>query len=134
VKKPARWSVAVGSGLLEFGHHIQFELGLFDSPLTGPEATRRTELMADSFAGYFGAHKRGMTLNAKRIVDALLTFYDSGDCQFTDPGHHGTPLQRHRAAMFGTDLAAASKPASSKLPAAEFADLFEDELPAIVAP
>ena len=118
----------------EFGHHIQFELGLFDSPLTGPEATRRTELMADTFAGYFGAHKRGLALNAKRVVDTLLTFYASGDCFFDDPGHHGTPNQRRRAATFGTDLAMASRPASSRLLASEVADLFEDELPEIVAP
>jgi hypothetical protein len=118
----------------EFGHHIQYELGLFNSPLTGAEATRRTELMADSFAGYFGAHKKGLTLNAKRIVDAIETFYDSGDCQFTDPGHHGTPIQRQRAATWGADLAMASKPASSKLLASEVDDLFEVQLPIIVAP
>ena len=35
--------------LPEFGHHVQFEDGLFNSPLTGAEATRRTELMADAF-------------------------------------------------------------------------------------
>ena len=35
----------------EFGHHVQFEDGLFSSPLTGAKATRRTELMADVF-GY----------------------------------------------------------------------------------
>src|SRR6185436_19312888 len=37
----------------EFGHHVQFEDGLFASSLTGPEATRRTELMADAFGTYF---------------------------------------------------------------------------------
>ncbi|MGC4940496.1 hypothetical protein [Kribbella sp. DT2] len=38
------------------GHHIQYEDGLFDSTLPAPEATRRTELMADSFSAYFLTH------------------------------------------------------------------------------
>ena len=54
----------------EFGHHIQYELNLFDPPLTGAEATRRTELMADAFATYWAMHARGLSLNAKRVVDA----------------------------------------------------------------
>ncbi len=117
----------------EFGHHIQFELGLFD-PVASPEATRRTELMADTFGAYFGTHKRGLALNAKRVVDTLTTFYASGDCFFDDPGHHGTPNQRRRAATFGAELAMASQPASSRLLASEVADLFEVKLPEIVAP
>ncbi len=118
----------------EFGHHIQYEDNLFETDLTGPEATRRTELMADTFAGYFGTHKKGLTLNKKRVVDTLLTFYTVGDCAFDDPGHHGTPNQRERAAQFGADLAAAAKPKSYVLPSLTVAHLFEDELPTIVAP
>jgi hypothetical protein len=118
----------------EFGHHIQYELGLFETDLPAPEATRRTELMADSFASYFGVHKRGLALNKKRVVDALMSFYAVGDCSFTSPGHHGTPNQRFRAATWGAELAQASVPASSKLLASEVADLFEDELPEIIAP
>ena len=127
---PADVGVVMGH---EFGHHIQYELGLFD-PVPSPEATRRTELMADSYAAYFGAHKRGLTLNTKRIVDALLSFYAVGDCAFDDNGHHGTPNQRERAATWGAQLAKAASPASSKLLASEFADLFEAKLPELVAP
>jgi hypothetical protein len=118
----------------EFGHHIQYELGLFETDLPAPEATRRTELMADSFAAYFGVHKRGLALNQKRVVDALMSFYAVGDCGFTSPGHHGTPNQRFRAATWGAELAKASVPASSKLLASELADRFEAELPELVAP
>ena len=71
------------------GHHIQYELDLFDEE-TSPEATRRTELMADSFASYWAVHKKGLTLNAKRVVDTLLSFYTVGDCFVEDDGHHGT--------------------------------------------
>jgi hypothetical protein len=117
----------------EFGHHIQFELDLFPA-VASPEGTRRTELMADAFGAYFGVHKRGLTLNAKRVVDALLSFYTVGDCAFDDNGHHGTPNQREASATWGADLAKASKPASSRLPASEFADMFDAKLPELVAP
>lgn len=117
----------------EFGHHIQYELDLFEDE-TSPEATRRTELMADSFASYWAVHKRGLTLNAKRVVDTLVSFYTVGDCAFDADGHHGTPLQRERAAAWGAELAMASSPKSAKLLASEVAALFELELPELVAP
>jgi hypothetical protein len=119
----------------EFAHHIQFELGTFNSGPTDPaEATRRTELMADGMAAYFGVHKAGLALNRKRVIDALLTFYSVGDCSFDSAGHHGTPAQRERAAAWGADLAAAAVPSSFVLPAAQVADMFDSALPEIVAP
>lgn len=118
----------------EFGHHVQYELGVFDTGPTDPaEATRRTELMADAMATYFATHKKGLALNAKRVKDALLSFYTVGDCAFDDPGHHGTPLQRARAADWGAELAAAAKPRSYVMPAADFIERFEAALPGIVA-
>ena len=118
----------------EFGHHVQYELGVFDSGPTDPaEATRRTELMADAMAAYYGTHKKGLALNKKRVADALLSFYTVGDCQFDSPGHHGTPLQRERAADWGADLAAASKPRSSILSPAAFVELFDAALPQIIS-
>ena len=118
----------------EFAHHIQYELGLFESELEGPEATRRTELMADAYAAYYGVHKRGLALNQKRVVDALLAFYAVGDCGFDSDGHHGTPNQRERAAQWGAELAMASDPKSAVMDAREFAELFDAALPDIVAP
>jgi hypothetical protein len=120
----------------EFGHHIQYEESLFDTDpeLPEPEATRRTELMADTFAAYFGAHKKGLALNGKRIAQALEAGFDSGDCYLDDPGHHGTPRQRERAYEFGAGLAALSKPKASVLPSRTVAELFEDELPDILTP
>ena len=118
----------------EFGHHIQFELGVFDTGPTDPaEATRRTELMADAMAAYYGVHKKGLALNDKRVVDALLSFYSVGDCQFASPGHHGTPAQRQRAAEWGAALAEASQPQSAVLSAEEFAALFDAALPGILS-
>ena len=64
----------------EFGHHVQFELGVFDTGPTDPaEATRRTELIADAMAAYYGTHKKGLALNGKRVADALLSFCTAGD-------------------------------------------------------
>jgi putative neutral zinc metallopeptidase len=118
----------------EFGHHVQYELGVFDTGPTDPaEATRRTELMADAMAAYYGTHKQGLALNKKRVADALLSFYTVGDCAFDNPGHHGTPLQRQRAADWGADLAAAAKPRSYVIPAATFVELFDAALPRIIS-
>jgi hypothetical protein len=118
----------------EFAHHVQFELGVFETGPTDPaEATRRTELMADAMAAYYGTHKKGLALNKKRVADALLSFYTVGDCQFDSPGHHGTPLQRERAADWGADLAAAAKPRSYVLSPATFVELFDEALPQIIS-
>ncbi|WP_432483167.1 neutral zinc metallopeptidase [Kineococcus esterisolvens] len=118
----------------EFAHHVQYEDDLFDSPLTGPEATRRTELMADAFATYFATHKRGAALNAKRVVQAQRSFAEVGDCSFTSPGHHGTPNQRERAAQWGADLAASQREQGHVLPSLQVAERFEAALAELVAP
>ncbi|MFG2559274.1 hypothetical protein [Streptomyces sp. NPDC048496] len=86
----------------EFGHHVQYEDNLFaNTTLTGPEATRRTELMADAFGTYFLTHSRGEALNTKRVLGSAQSFYEVGDCGFTNPGHHGTPNQRLAASSWG---------------------------------
>jgi len=118
----------------EFAHHIQFELGTCDTgPTDEATATRRTELMADAMASYYATHKKGLALNRKRVIDALLSFYTVGDCSFTSPGHHGTPLQRERAAQWGADLAAAARPRSEVLPAATVIEMFDAALPGIIS-
>ena len=118
----------------EFGHHIQYERDLFASPLTGPEATRRTELMADAFAAYYLTHKRGANLNWKRTEHFIQTFANVGDCGFTDPNHHGTPNQRTKAAEWGNLVALATERHGRVLPTKVFARLFERKLPELVAP
>lgn len=118
----------------EFGHHVQYENNLFDSPLTGPEATRRTELMADGYGSYFMTHKKGQALNKHLVVQDAMAFYNVGDCQFTSDGHHGTPNQRLRAANWASDLALATKPRSNVMPSMDFARAFDAKLPQFVAP
>ena len=118
----------------EFGHHVQFEDNLFDSPLTGAEATRRTELMADAMGTYFLTHSRGLSLNTRRVLEGEKTFYEVGDCAFDDPTHHGTPHQRLNASTWGARLAMSAQKQGHILPSLRVARLFDNALPAIVAP
>lgn len=118
----------------EFGHHVQYDNNLFESDLTGAEATRRTELMADAFSTYFLTHKRGATLNAKRLLPSLNSFYQIGDCSFSSSNHHGTPDQRFNASTWGSDLAASAQKKGHILPSLTVSDLFERELPILVKP
>jgi len=118
----------------EYAHHVQYDKGLFASPLTGPEATRRTELMADAFGTYFVTHKRGLALNAARVLQAEQSFYEVGDCSFTSAGHHGTPNQRLRASTWGYSVADAAQKQGHVLPSLTLDSQFEAKLPEFVAP
>jgi hypothetical protein len=121
----------------EFGHHVQYEDHLFREVSTDaelPEATRRTELMADAFGSYFATHSRGLALNAKRVLQVEKSFYEVGDCSFDSPGHHGTPSQRLRASEWGVDLATSAQTQGHILPSMVVDARFEDALPGLVAP
>ena len=117
----------------EFGHHIQFQLNLFGST-PSPEATRRTELMADAFAAYYLSHARGASMQWKRVQQFLAVFFNVGDCSFTSEGHHGTPLQRMAAANWGYSIANNAQKQGHILTAQQFTALFEAKLPELVAP
>lgn len=116
----------------EMSHHVQYEDNLFESDLTGPEATRRTELMADAFGSYFATHKKGLGLNASQILQVEQSFYDVGDCQFTSPGHHGTPNQRRAASSWGVAVAGTGDQLKV-LPSLRLDAKFEKVLPQLVA-
>jgi predicted metalloprotease len=126
----------------EFGHHIQYERGYFaelppgSNPATVDQAelTRYTELMADAFAGYYLTHKRGATMNRKRVEQFLEVFFQLGDCAFTSGGHHGTPIQRMRAARFGFDVADQAQKQGHILTASQFHALFTARYTTFVAP
>ena len=118
----------------EYGHHVQYDDHLFASSLTGPEATRRTELMADAFGTYFVTHKRGLALNTARVLEAEQSFYQVGDCSFTSEGHHGTPNQRLRASTWGASVAAAAQKQGQVLPSLTLDSQFESKLAQFVAP
>ena len=115
----------------EFGHHIQFQLNLFTDE-TSPEATRRTELMADAYSAYYLSHARGASMQWKRVKQFLQVFFNIGDCAFTNDGHHGTPTQRMAAADWGYTIANEAQKQGNILSAEEFTRLFEVELPVFV--
>lgn len=116
----------------EFGHHIQFQLGLYGSEVT-PEATRKNELMADAFAAYYLSHARGASMQWKRVNQFLQVFFNVGDCQFNDAGHHGTPTQRMAAAEFGYSVANNAHKQGHIMDPREFVSLFNKALPDILA-
>ncbi len=122
----------------EFGHHVQFQKGYFGDPLATSgdpaEQTRYTELMADAFGAYYLTHKRGAALNRKRVAEFLQVYFNVGDCAFTNPGHHGTPLQRMRAATFGFNVADQAQKQGHILTADQFHRLFLAAYPSFVAP
>ena len=119
----------------EFGHHIQYQQGLRESDLPAPEATRRTELMADSFSSYFLAHRRGANMRWVRIKHFIDAFGNIGDCNFDSPNHHGTPNQRTRAAEWGTLMGVLALPPFSRvLPSRTLAAYFDRALPRMVRP
>ncbi|MFE7530391.1 hypothetical protein ACFU7Y_32450 [Kitasatospora sp. NPDC057542] len=118
----------------EFGHQVQFADGLTASRLTGPEATRRVELMADAYGTYFLTHSRGEALNAKRLLDSEKSFYMVGDCGFSSPGHHGTPNQRFAASAWAASVADNAANQGHILPSLAFDALFEAKLPDLVKP
>ncbi len=116
----------------EYGHHVQFAKNVVFE--YSPEGTRRTELMADAFSAYYLTHKRGATMNWKRVKEFLEVFYGIGDCAFENDNHHGTPNQRMKAATFGYNLANVAKVKGKILTSEEFIALFEAELPKITTP
>ncbi|WP_141106582.1 neutral zinc metallopeptidase [Hymenobacter gelipurpurascens] len=115
----------------EFGHQIQFQLNLFGDDNT-PEATRRTELMADAYSAYFLSHSRGAAMQWKRVQQFLQVFFNIGDCSFNSTGHHGTPTQRMAAAEWGYNLANNAQKQGHILTSQEFTKLFEAQLPVLV--
>lgn len=117
----------------EYGHQVQFNKG-FGILAPPPERTRFAELNADAMSAYFLTHKRGGTLNEKRVRQFLEVTYDIGDCQFTSSGHHGTPNQRRAAAEFGFALAHEAQVQGQILTAAQFQERFKAVYDSIIAP
>ncbi len=118
----------------EYGHQVQYAKHLFDSPLTGPEATRRTELMADALGTYFMTHKRGQAINDHKVLQDEQSFYNVGDCSFTSEGHHGTPNQRLASSKWAVSVVKSQPNQGHKVGGATFGSMFDAVLPKIVAP
>ncbi len=118
----------------EFGHQVQYADHLLDGATDTPEASRRTELMADAFGTYYLTHSRGEAINAKRVLDDENTFYNVGDCSVSVPGHHGTPNQRFRSAAWAVSVVNSQPNQGHQVDGITFGKLFDAELPVLVAP
>jgi hypothetical protein len=90
--------------------------------------------MADAMAAYYLTHKRGGTMNRKRVEQFLEVFFQIGDCAFSNDGHHGTPNQRMAAAQLGFDVADQARKQGHILTSEQFHDLFVEAYPDLVAP
>ncbi|MFH6604036.1 hypothetical protein ACEZ3G_11150 [Maribacter algicola] len=121
----------------EWGHQLQFnKRGAWEYPGVDlsdeAEDTRSTELEADFITGYFLTHKRGGTYNWWRAEEFLNLFFGIGDCAFTNPGHHGTPIQREAAAYQGYLLAKSAQENGKILSADEVHNAFIQKLGTII--
>lgn len=89
----------------EYGHHVQYVNKDIQTGTLTPEGTRQSELMADAYGSYFATHTSGMNFKNRTLSQVIESFEQVGDCNFEAVGHHGTPQQRQRAAIWGSDLA-----------------------------
>jgi len=126
----------------EFSHALQYILDLQDNngsvsqyeqndPYTSsPEASRRVELEADAMAAYGLAHEQGRNLELPLLLDAARKSFLLGDCQVDELFHHGTPLQRECATLWGADegLDMMGDPVSMRA----FRELFNDSYQSIL--
>jgi hypothetical protein len=88
----------------EFGHILQYKLGLDKQLRDGQPTVKRVELNADFFAGYFaGVRKRELPAFPAAVV--AMTQYSSGDDMLNNPEHHGTPDERAQAIVKGYQTA-----------------------------
>ena len=89
----------------EFSHHLQFILGVKDNKSGLDQVSKKKELMADFFSAYFLAHDQGGDMTANQLANVDSLAFSVGDCEESEKGHHGTPLQRRCATAWGAELA-----------------------------
>lgn len=127
-------NIAVGPQMVvshEFGHHVQFENHAYPPGDPTPEITRRMELMADAYGAYLDAHAKGLNFGPARIAGTVEVAHLVGDCAVDNPGHHGTPSQRARAAAWGAALAKSN--GMNVLPSRTVMARFDAALPGILS-
>lgn len=87
----------------EFGHILQFKHGLWRS-LVSKTSSKRLELQADYFSGYFTGTRR-LERPAFPAAHAALAHFRMGDTAFNSANHHGTPDERGAAFVRGYEVA-----------------------------
>jgi hypothetical protein len=84
----------------EFGHILQYKHRLTDRLSAGQTTTKRAELQADFFAGYFAGARKRQKPDFPAAVFAV-TQHNFGDENYNKPSHHGTPDERASAIVNG---------------------------------
>jgi len=88
----------------EFGHIVQFKLGLQPALREGQATMKRVELNADFMSGYYAGRRKLERPTYPAAVYAT-TQYSAGDTHFDSPYHHGTPDERAAAIVRGFETA-----------------------------
>lgn len=88
----------------EFGHIVQYKRKLDKIVGAGETTTKRIELQADYFAGYFAGVRKRERPNFPAAVFAMTQF-NAGDNMIDSPEHHGTPTERAAAISKGFEVA-----------------------------
>jgi hypothetical protein len=88
----------------EFGHILQFKLGLHKKLRASQESVKPVELQADFFAGYFAGLRKIEKPGFPAAVFAT-TQYGMGDNMIHEPYHHGTAEERAQAIVRGFEVA-----------------------------
>ncbi|WP_018155962.1 hypothetical protein [Demetria terragena] len=118
----------------EMAHHVQFENGTGANVPPSPEATRATELGADAFGNYAGAHSKGLGASASDLTTYQNVAFNIGDCGFESEEHHGTPNQRKAASSWGAAEVQNQDDPTAIQPSQTLQDRFEAALPGLTAP
>jgi hypothetical protein len=84
----------------EFGHVLQWKVGVDEILLDGQPTVKRVELHADFLAGYFAGVRKLQQSSFNAAVIALTQF-NAGDNMLKHPKHHGTAKERGDAIVKG---------------------------------
>lgn len=84
----------------EYGHILQFKLGINNVLEQKNKNVRGSELHADFLSGYFAGIRKLEKPDFKAAVFAMNS-YNVGDYETSSKDHHGTPEERGRAVVMG---------------------------------
>jgi hypothetical protein len=84
----------------EFGHIVQFKLGIFETIKGSQPTIKRVELHADFLSGYFAGVRRTERPEFPASV-VTATMGSLGDDLESSSSHHGTPNERKAAVVQG---------------------------------
>lgn len=85
----------------EFGHALQYK---YNMDVYGGWGGKWCELHADYLAGWYMGMKQYFSaekLSNNELNKVFRSFFDLGDYQYNDPGHHGTKEERFTAFIGG---------------------------------